>query len=257
MVRLKWSEVSQRRFTTGVDRGVLYLQNGTGVAWNGLLSVVETPTDSGVLEGFQDGEKKFSRRLPESYAFTVEAYTYPIEFEPFLGNVGIITGQANKEFGFSFRTSSRFAEDGSEAGNHIHLVYNAQLITDEKTHNTINDTSDITKLSWQGVTTAQSFGDARGSHLIIDTEKISSSVLENLEKIIYGSEGDAARLPQPQELLDLFEAGSILVITDNGDGTWSAEGPDEIIDMLSSTIFEIDWQSAVYLDGQEYIISSL
>ena len=39
MTRITWGDTGHRFFSTGVDRGVLFLQNGSGVPWNGLVSV--------------------------------------------------------------------------------------------------------------------------------------------------------------------------------------------------------------------------
>ena len=46
---LVWDKVGERLFETGVDRGVLYVPNAagvydTGVAWNGLTTVTESPS---------------------------------------------------------------------------------------------------------------------------------------------------------------------------------------------------------------------
>ena len=48
MSKLKWDQIGERLFETGVDRGVLFVQeNGEyekGVAWNGLSKVSESPS---------------------------------------------------------------------------------------------------------------------------------------------------------------------------------------------------------------------
>ena len=48
MTQLTWDAAADRRFETGVDHGVLYVPNNLGeyddgVAWNGLVSVTESP----------------------------------------------------------------------------------------------------------------------------------------------------------------------------------------------------------------------
>ena len=42
MAVLTWDEVGKRVYQTGIDHGVLYLQDGTVVAWNGLVDVEES-----------------------------------------------------------------------------------------------------------------------------------------------------------------------------------------------------------------------
>ena len=43
MSRLTWADPGERFFEIGVDRGVLYVGDDAGVAWNGLISVDESP----------------------------------------------------------------------------------------------------------------------------------------------------------------------------------------------------------------------
>ena len=50
MPALVWDQVGERLYETGVDHGVLYIPDATGVyangvAWNGLTSVSETPLE--------------------------------------------------------------------------------------------------------------------------------------------------------------------------------------------------------------------
>jgi hypothetical protein len=66
-----------------------------------------------------------------------------------------------------------------------------------------------------------------------------------------------ARLPTPEELLGIFERTALLQVVDNGDGTFTVTGPDEAIQMLDPTTFQIAWPSAVYLDAESYSLSSL
>ena len=50
MTTLKWDQPGERTYETGVSKGVLYLQNNgiydTGVAWNGLTTLTESPSSS-------------------------------------------------------------------------------------------------------------------------------------------------------------------------------------------------------------------
>jgi hypothetical protein len=42
VTKLVWDTVGDRRYETGVDRGVLYLPDNTVVVWNGLVSLTES-----------------------------------------------------------------------------------------------------------------------------------------------------------------------------------------------------------------------
>jgi hypothetical protein len=81
--------------------------------------------------------------------------------------------------------------------------------------------------------------------------------MEAVLNVLYGTDTESPRLPTPAELLNLFIDNALLKITDNGDGTWTAEGPDSIISALNADEFKIDWPSVVVLDEDTIQISSL
>ena len=95
------------------------------------------------------------------------------------------------------------------------------------------------------------------AHVVINPKNAYPWAMSAIEDILYGTGISDSRFPGIIEVVDLFENASILRITDNGDGSWTAEGPDEAISMLDSTSFEITWPSAIYLDSETYRISSL
>lgn len=257
MTRIAWDAIGSRHFSAGVDRGVLYLQNGSGVPWNGLVAVNEAPSGADVVDNYYDGHKFFSRRSPEEFEATIEAFTYPVEFDEYDGRGQYATGQFRKPFGFSYRTLLGNDLEGTSLGYLIHIVYNVITKPTTRGHKTISASSELNLFSW-GITTSDiEIEGLRGSHLIINSNIAYPWVLSAIENILYGSAETSSRLPDPQEIFDLFEDASILKITDHGDGSWTAEGPDEAIQMLDATSFEITWPSAVYLSSDTYRISSL
>lgn len=257
MTQIIWGETGTHRFSVGVDRGVLFLQNGRGIPWNGLVSVKETPSGSDVIENYIDGQKFFSRRSPEEYSATIEAFTYPLEFEEYDGIGQYATGQRRKSFGFSYRTLIGNDADGIDSGYLLHLVYDATTLPVTRKNLTVASSADPNLFSWVVTTTPREFAGNTGSHLVIDSTIAYPWVMDAIEDMLYGSSVSDPKLPSPQEVLGLFEESSILKITDHGDGTWTAEGPDSAITMLDSTVFEITWPSALYIDGVTYKISSL
>ena len=254
---MKWSDIGSRHFTAGLDRGVLFLQNGSGVPWNGLLAVNETPSGSDVVEGYYDGLKFFSRRQVEGFSATIEAVTYPLEFDEYDGQVGKFSNQRRKMFGFSYRTL--LGDDVAGLGEDylIHIVYNATASPSQKDYKSVSSDSDLVTFSWAVDTMPQEISDRYGSHLIINTKIAYPWAVEALESLLYGSASVDSSLPSPSQVLDLFEDSAILKITNHGDGTWTAEGPDEAIIMLDATTFQITWPSAVYINSDSYTITSL
>jgi hypothetical protein len=267
MTELTWGNYGERYFETGVDRGVLYIPGEDGVAWNGLVSVNESPDGGESTPYYIDGVKYANRSAPEEYKATIEAYTYPDEFARCDGSASIdqeskgllATQQGRKPFGFSYRTRLGNDDLATNFGYKIHIVYNALAAPSEKSYQSTSDEPEALSFSWAITTTPiiVSSSGAYGSHLVIDTKTTWPWVVEALEQLLYGTEDTPPTLPTPQELIDLFVDNALLKITDNGDGTWTAEGPDEIITMLNSTEFQIAWPSAEFIDSQSYTISSL
>lgn len=258
MTRITWGDTGHRFFSTGVDRGVLFLQNGSGVPWNGLVSVNEAPSGSDAVEAHFDGKKYHSRRSPEEFSGTIEAYTYPSEFEIFLGQAVMHTAQARTPFNFTYRTRIGNDENGVDHAYLIHIVYNALIKPTQRTLQTISDSIDVATFSWDFETNPLRMGDRRGSHLIIDSRLAYPWALEELETILYGSTTTTSTLPSPEFLLQLFEDASILKVTNHGDGTVTIEGPDDIVKMVGTNLWQIGpWPSVIQIAEHTYRASSL
>jgi hypothetical protein len=256
VTRLKWGKIESRIFSAGLDRGVFYPQNGTGVPWNGLISVEEKSSDSDAISSYYDGNKFFSRRNPGSFEATIEAFAYPLEFSEYDRARDWIKGQFRNTFGLSYRTLLGDAENGLDSGYLIHLVYNARAKSSTRDNRSISDSLEPDVFNWDISTTPLKVADTFGSHLIINSKLAYPEAIEKLEAQLYGSSSNDAYLPDPNDIWQTFEDASILTITDNGDGTWTAEGPDEAFDIIDD-YFEITWPSAIWINSEKYIVSSL
>jgi len=248
MTRLSWSAVGSRFFEAGVDRGVYYPKSGPGVDWSGLTAVNEEPTTDGSAFKHQDGISYKNKQDVGSFAAKIEAYIYPEEFD----EADLVV------FGFSYRTMLGDDILGMGRGYKIHLVYNASAEPSESELKTLNDSIEPLIFTWQVTTVPTPIELNRASaHIFIDSTKAYAWAISELEDILYGTDTIEPRLPSITEVLGIFENASILKITDHGDGSWTAEGPAEAITMLDATTFQIDWPSAVFIDEESYIISSL
>ena len=97
MAKLVWDESGKRLYETGVEKGVLYVQgeNGTyekGVAWNGLTAVTESPSGAEPTALYADDIKYLELFSAEEFGATIEAYTYPAEFEACDGSASLGEG---------------------------------------------------------------------------------------------------------------------------------------------------------------------
>jgi hypothetical protein len=266
LTKLTWGNLGERFYEAGTDRGVLYI-DGVGYAWNGLVSVDQSPSGGDPESFYLDGIPYVMASAPEEFKGSIEAYTYPSAFAACDGSEEIAQGlyisqQARKPFGFSYRTLVGNDVDELDHAYKIHIVYEAMAGPAKQRHTTLGDKTDPSTFTWDIVTRALKFEDPAfgikyGAHLTLDSREVYPWAMQAVEEVLYGNDENDPRLPSPSELLALFVDNALLKIFDNGDGTWTAEGPDSIISMLDSTTFQIDWPSAVMIDDVSYKLSSL
>ena len=217
MSKLVWDQTGERFYETGINQGVLYIrgEDGTysrGVAWNGLISVTESPSGAETTPIYADNIKYLNLMSTEEFGATIEAYTYPDEFAQCDGSAEIATGvmigqQNRKVFGLSYKTAFGNDVDGTDYGYKLHLIYGALAAPSEKAYATINDSPEAITFSWEVTTTPVSVtGFKPTASITIDSTKADPTKLAALEDILYGSEESEARLPLPDEIAALFAA---------------------------------------------------
>ena len=217
MVALAWHETGDKQYELGVDKGVFYPLNATtsaydkAYAWNGLISVTESPSGAEVTKNYADNDVYMSLMSAEEFAATVEAYNYPDEFALVDGTAEPVPGlyvgqQPRKPFGLSYRTKVGNDSKGMDAGYKIHLIYNAMAAPSEKAYSTVNDSPEATTFSWELSTTPINAGDVLKStaQLTINSLKVPAAKLKALEDILYGTTTLQARLPLPTEVIGLL-----------------------------------------------------
>lgn len=258
MSRISWSELEDRRYSHGVDRGIVYTAKGEFETWDGLASVQETEINSNVVKNHVDGDLVRTQITVGGFSAKVECYATPELIFQAAGHSGnLYTEQVRTPFFFTYRT---MLGDGvsDESGYQIHLIYNAFVKPTSKTYATMDDSSNPIRLSWDLMAKPMKLRNmAASAHFIIDSTVVHDWTLKELEDLLYGTSMTPPRFPTLEELLDIFESGVILRITDHGDGTWTADGPDSAIQMLTESMFRITWPSAVYISADTYQISSL
>lgn len=218
MSRIQWDNVGERKFETGIDRVVLYPANddGTypkGVAWNGITSIAESPSGAEDTALYADNIKYLNLKSAEEYGTTIEAYTYPDEWEECDGTATLAAGvklgqQTRKGFGLSYRTRVGNDVKNDSYGYKIHLVYGCSASPSERSFQTVNDSPEAITFSWSVSTTPVLLDGFKAVSLItIDSTKVDADKLKALEDILYGTEDKEAKLPLPSEIKELFAAG--------------------------------------------------
>lgn len=262
MTALVWDEIGSRVYEAGLDRGVLYLPGGNSVVWNGLVSVAESSDNGAHTMHYIDGQKYADLVSGEDYKATISAFTYPDEFEQFIGidSVGggfLATRQPRSRFSFSYRTGV-MSDVNLELGYKIHLVYNAIALPSSVTYNTLSNSPDTAPFSWDIVATPVAVpGRKPTAHLVIDTRDLQPEGVQGIEDILYGTSETDAQLPDPTNFLDMISE-FFLIVVDNLDGTWTATGPASYFVINTADEFEIsdDNLNATYPDGNTYTLDS-
>lgn len=214
MAVLTWDGVGERFYETGIDRGVLFIPNNgvydSGFAWNGLVSVTESPSGAEATPQYADNIKYLNLVSAEEFGATIEAFTYPDAFAQCDGTaspaVGVSVGQqSRKSFGFSYRTKLGNDVNGADYGYKLHLVYGALAAPSEKAFNTVNDSPEAITFSWELTTTPVPVTGLKPTAILtIDSTKVPLANLQALEAALYGTAGTSPRLPLPDEVIAMF-----------------------------------------------------
>lgn len=233
MAVLTWDGSGSRYYETGVDRGVLYIPDSSGVysngvAWNGLTAVTEKPSGAEANPMWADNIKYLNLYSIEQFSATIEAYTYPDEWNQFDGLItptpgysGVTVGQqSRKYFGLSYRT--RIGNDlvADDYGYKLHLMYGAVASPTERGYSTVNDTPEPIAFSWDvsttpvAVSTIGSTTFRPTSLLTIDSTKVSASALSQITDKLYGTVSQNPQLPSPDSVLSIItNAASATMVT--------------------------------------------
>ena len=246
MSKIVWDKTGERFYETGVDHAVLYpidaegLYNG-GVAWNGITAINESPSGAEPNNLYADNIKYLVLVGAEDFGLTIEAYTYPDEWEQCDGSAeiapGVLAGQQNRKiFGLSYRTKLGNDVDGQDHGYKLHLVYGGLASPSERGYQTVNDSPEPINPSWEVTTTPVDVpGFKPTARLIITSTKADPAKLAALETILYGSEEAEPRLPLPEEVIELLKADAVTVVTaaESGDTTLSGK---KVSDLQSNIV---------------------
>lgn len=205
MAKLTWDATGERLYETGVDHGVIYPMGAkgykTGVAWNGLTGVTESPSGAEATPLYADNIKYLNLYSAEDFGGTIECYTYPDEFAECNGEAELVANsgirmaqQARKKFCFAYRTRVGNDDKGNEYGYKIHIVYGAQASPSETANATVNDSPEAITFSHEFTTTPVDVEDAKPTaHIEIDSTKFDDAdkaKLKEIEDHLFGRDAD-------------------------------------------------------------------
>jgi hypothetical protein len=240
MSKLIWDAVGQREYETGVDHGILWVQDdgeyGDGVAWNGITGVTESPSGAEANAIWADNIKYLNLYSAEEYGLTIEAYSFPDEFKECNGMASLSAGvnigqQARKVFAFAYRT--RIGTDLDESfGEKLHIAYGCRAGTTEVSHSTVNDSPEAAQFSWEVTTTPVPVEGFRPtSNIEIDSTMVDKAKYNQLIAMIEGEEDTYTVLStEPEDWATNYTsyytknaAGDYIAVTGDSAPTFAAD----------------------------------
>lgn len=196
---------------------------GTGVAWNGVTSLSETPSGGEASDLYADDDKYLSLYSEEQLGASIEAYTYPDEWEQCDGAATVdgvgLKQQTRKMFGLSYITTVGNDTNGNDEGEKLHLLYGCKASPSDRSYATINDSPEAITFSWELTTTKQEVTGYKKTALItIDTTKLKPGTDNTgktntqylaLKELVQGSASGNPTLPKPDVVLEMMEGAGL------------------------------------------------
>lgn len=214
MSKIIFDNTGEKIYETGVDHCVLYVRDGntyqTGVAWNGITAINESPSGAEATPIYADNIKYLNIVSGEDFGATIEAYTYPDEFTECDGSAEIINGvkigqQTRKPFALCYRTLIGNDVAGTGHGYKLHFIYNAQAAVSAKNYKTINESPEAMSFSWEISTTPEVVeGFKPTATVTVDSTKVDATKLKALEDKVYGTESSEPTMPTISEIVTLL-----------------------------------------------------
>ena len=262
MTAIVWHAEGSRKYEAGLDRGVLYVGSDTGVPWNGLTSVDENPSNTTTPIYF-NGRKTNDLVVLGDFSGVLRAFTYPDEFlvceGQVMDQVGVYLGdQPVSRFGITYRTL--IGEGSKDIGEHykIHILWNLTAVPAVKSRQTLALDVAPSEFEWTLTAVPESVPGYRDTaHMILDTREMDPLMLKDLEETLYGTDISEPRLPSLRALLTFIQKWDRFIITDNGDGTFTATSQEAgVIVDIGNDQYTITIDTIVDIDADSYTISS-
>lgn len=217
MGKILFDQIGEKFYELGVSKCVLFVMDNDansykdGVAWNGISSISETPEGADKTDLYADNIKYASFRALETFGGTIEAYTYPDEFEECDGSVspkkGLNIGQqGRKTFALAYKTQVGSDTDSEASAYKLHIIYGCTCSPSERSYETINDSPEAITFSWEFDSTPVPVEGYKDTSVItLDSRATEqATALKTIEDMIY----ETGKLPMPADILKAYGLAS-------------------------------------------------
>lgn len=204
MARVKWDQIAEKFFEGGCSKGMCYSYNSDtksydyGEAWNGISGFTDNPSGADEQASYADNIKYISMRGAENYGGTIRCFWYPENFKACLGKKTVTKGvtiaqQARATFGFAVTTQIGNDTEGTEAGETIHLVWNASTSPSSKDYTSLNESPSPSELTFEftanPVEVGKNYKPTCNMEICtvgMDTTELAK--VEHLKRVLYGAD---------------------------------------------------------------------
>lgn len=216
MARLTWLDEGTHKYKLGVDMTTLYPRDvakktwATGVAWNGVTTVTESPSGGDENKYYANNELYLSMRGLEELGFSIEAYYSPEEFDECDGQAspapGLkITQQTRKPFCFAYRKKIGNDTEGIDYDYEIHILYNATCSPTEESAETINESPEPGTMSWEcSALPVPVPGYKPTARIKLIASETPEAALKKIEDALFGGEGSEPHVLMPAEIIQIL-----------------------------------------------------
>lgn len=245
MAALTWNSIGERFFNSGVDRGVLFVEGLSGVAWSGLTEVTKNTTGTAPRPYYMDGIKYLNYPTPGELEGSISAFYSPPQFDhcdgsPSDGLPVKVGQQSRRTFSLAYRTLIGNDVEGARRGYKIHLIYDALAEPSDQTSSSLTNDPEAAPLSWTFSTQARpTFERLPTSHLEVTTLTSTPEQIAALEATLYGTPTTNPRMPSPNEVLGMMGENAKLTVVLHGDGTFTVIGEEGFIHRINSEVYQL------------------
>lgn len=207
MARIKWDQMAEKFFEGGCNHGVCFTgydktteKYTVGMAWNGISGFTDNPSGADEQASYADNIKYISLRGAENYGGTIKCFWYPDNFRSCLGKKKVVDGvtvsqQGRETFGFAVSTLVGNDTKGTEAGETIHIVWNATTSPSSKDYSSLNESPSPSELSFEFTANPVDVGtnykptcNMEICNVGMEQGTAAYTAFETLKTILYGSD---------------------------------------------------------------------